>query len=189
MDSTRAWLDPKTREILGAEPPPPEAPARLPDYSLVLLRPGPDTGRTARAFRRATGCDESAALARLTEGVPQVVAEDLSIEDALLGQFEFVCCDAVSVFLSAEVAKEADLAYLADLYGRLLASPEFEPVEVTVVEVPRSPEGRRFVDQFLGFDFEGESFPTFPVSMVAPRKKARIMKHWARKTGGSILLG
>ena len=88
------WLDLETHELLQAEPPRTLAPATLPDYSLVLLQPGGDRDRMIRAVRRVNGCSDHEANNVLSGRVPLLVNADLSYEEALLGQFEFVCSQA-----------------------------------------------------------------------------------------------
>lgn len=118
-----------------------------------------------------------------------LIASGLSLEDALLGQFELACCDSVSAFLRDEVAREADARYLDGVYSSVLHSPEFEEVRVEVVAIPGTDEGSRFVDQFLG-----PSASRVPLSDGEPRlvlnptrKKARIMAYWAEKVGARVV--
>ena len=108
-------------------------------------------------------------------------------EDALLGQFELVCCDAVSVILRDEVVAEGDPSYLARLYDRLRGAEEFRPAFLEIRSVPDSELGRDFVDQFVGIDWEGfrrrvETGGRLRLQVAF--KKARIMLHSASKIGG-----
>lgn len=184
---TATWLDPQTRELLEPSPPRGRAPARASEFGLVLIAPGQDRRRLLRAVRRIHRCSAEEASRILKGRVPRTIHADLSHEEALLGQFELVCCDAVSVFLPSHVLAGALPAYLRDLYARLARSPEFETVPVRMENVPSTEAGLRFLDQFLGWGAD-EANRRAPVAhLSAMRKKARIMAHWARRVGARVI--
>ena len=56
----------------------------------------------------------------------------LTEADALLDQFELICCDALSVFISDDVIKNGTSEYLIDLCNNLLCSDEFSETNVVV---------------------------------------------------------
>ncbi len=112
---------------------------------------------------------------------PFVVKRELTATDAMLAQFELVCCDIVSVFLADAVLSNADPGYLAELYGSLMHADEFDKVSIRLVSVPPHPKARAFVQQFIG-----NHVPALPFEMPAMRKKARVMIHWAKKIGAEV---
>ena len=117
------------------------------------------------------------------------VTSGLSLGDAMLGQFELVCCDSVSVFLRDEIVSSAEQEYLTQLYQQFPESPEFQSVTVTVVSLPDTVSGKHFADQFLGeadVIVHGSRGPSRCENMM--RKKARIMTHWAQKIGAEIVV-
>ena len=186
MKPGESWLDPQTKEILQPQPPERIAPPTLPQYSLVLLEAGGDRARMLRAVRRVNDCDDSEAADLLQRRFPLIVNTDLSHHDALLGQFELVCCDAIGVFISSEVVAMAEPYYLRDLYARLRHSPEFQEAIITVRSVPKTQEGLKFVDQFLGLSETDGVDQGFPVNLPVLQKKARIMAHWASRIGADV---
>jgi len=188
MNTGESWLDPQTKEILQPQPPERIAPPTHPEYSLVLLETGKDQPKMRRAVRRVNGGDESQAGAILVHRVPVVINADLSHHDALLGQFEFVCCDAIAAFISSGVVAQAEPSYLRDLFAGLRRSPEFREVTITVRSVPKTEEGLRFFDQFLGFTATDAMVRAVPLNRLVLRKKARIMAHWASKIGADVQL-
>lgn len=97
-----------------------------------------------------------------------------------MAQFELICCDVVSVFITDAVMTQADAAYLAQLYGELLESDEFASVQVSL-QVPDDAAGRSLVDQFVH-----RPFSVYTQQMTMTRKKARIMTHWAIRCGGNV---
>jgi hypothetical protein len=117
----------------------------------------------------------------ITRRLPCTVKATLSHADALLGQFELISSDAISVFLNDEVFNGASRKYLNELYSQLVQSPEFEIVSLNVESIPSTDRGNDFVDQFLGNDGAWRT-----EVLKLPRKKARIMEHWARKIGGHV---
>ncbi|NQT11495.1 MAG: hypothetical protein HQ582_02020 [Planctomycetes bacterium] len=184
MKDKNAWLDTQTEAMLRGEPPQAIAPPTLPDFSLVVLESGKDQQRMVRAVRRVNDCSHSDAKKLLARGLPLVVNADLSHHDALLGQFEFVCCDAIAVFLRSRVAAGAEASYLKELFARLCQGGEFRDVTVSLGGVPRNEEGSRFLDQFLGLVGAEAERQQFPVELQMLYKKARIMAHWAGRIGG-----
>jgi hypothetical protein len=186
MKTGETWLDLQTREILQPTPPEKIAPPTSPDYSLILLAGGKDRFAMLRAVQRVNDCDGSAAAKLLKGRLPLVVNPDLSYHNALLGQFEFVCCDAIAVFIASEVVVGGEPSYLYGLFQKLRGSPEFAETSITIRSVPDTEDGRRFSDQFLGSDRPGTISPLSPVDMSVPWKKARIMAHWATRIGATL---
>jgi len=180
------WLDTETKAILDRADEPRIAPPKAAEFGLVVLRKGGEDGRLARAIRRINDCVESRAIALSRSPVPITVNPGLTEAEALYGQFELICCDAVAVFVRSDVLEEQDDPnYLDSLFRRVLRSPEFEPARIDVLEVPATKEGREFVDQFLG-ELRSEERPGGGWSLRVPRKKARIMKHWAARVGATV---
>ena len=107
----------------------------------------------------------------------------------MLGQFELICCDSISVFLRTEVVASAEPWYLTQLYRQFRQSPEFESIPITIVSVPNTVLGERFVDQFLGgMEVVGSMASGSLRCENVMRKKARIMAHWAKKIGAEIII-
>lgn len=181
-----SWLDPQTQELLESSPPERPAPAKTSEFGLVLLRKPAEQRRLERAIVRVNDCDAAAAAELAARPVPLFVNLDLSYGDALLGQFELICCDAPAAILPSEVLERAAARYLADLFAQVAASEEFRPTSVTIHALPENEEGARFVDQFLGL--EGLALLALPLELTAPLKKGRIMAHWAEKIGGHVEL-
>jgi hypothetical protein len=179
------WLDPQTKEILQKDEEPKLAPPKLVDFALVLLQKGTDHPRLKRAIRRINDCNEAVAAELAALPTPAVMRRDMSEEDALLGQFELVCCDSISVFLRTEVLLHGDQDYLRRLFDSILESDEFKPVAVIVAALPLVEAGTKFVDQFLGNPDPAPHW-NFPSLVICPFKKARIMKHWAARIGGEV---
>ena len=180
------WLDTETKAILQRESEPPLAPAKVAEFALVLGSKGVDRERLIRAVCRINDCGRSAAAALAGRPSPVTINLDLTEEDATLGQFELVCCEAISAVVRSEVAGEADREYLADLLRRISSSPEFQPAAIRVDDVPTNESGQRFVDQFLGLDLKTLRERGFPLRLTMPAKKARIMKHWAARVGAQV---
>jgi len=161
------------------------APSKTSEFTLVLARKGADHGRLVRALCRINKCDEQPAVKLLRRQTPIRVNSDLSEADALWGQFELICCDAVSIFIRSEVLDQMDLAEFRSLLDKTSQSIEFQPAMVTIAEIPRTESGRKFVDQFLG-SFEQATGADLPSTIVVPFKKARIMQHWAARVGAKL---
>ena len=175
MSEPNDWLDTQTKAQLGACPPEKLAPPTVAGYSLVLLERGPDRRRVDETLQRIIG-DASFALPRC----PVVVQSDLSLTDALQGQFDLICADSVSVFLADEVVQNATKKYLNEIFRSFCLSPEFQQVRVRVESVPQNDDGARFLRQFFG------EMLSPPFRQVAARKKAHIMQHWGIKLGAVI---
>ena len=186
MKTDKLWLDLQTQEILQPEPPEKIAPPTSPDYSLILLASGKDLSHMLRAMQRINDCDELVAKNLLNGRLPMVVNPDMPYHDALLGQFEFVCCDAVSVFIASEVVMGAESSYLGDLFKKLRRSPEFAETRITIHSVPDNKDGWRFLDQFLGIDTTRIINQVFPMDVSVLWKKARIMAHWASQISAIV---
>jgi hypothetical protein len=179
------WLDTQTKEILQKVVEPKLAPPKTAEFTLVLVRKGSDHARLVRAIRRINECDEAEAVKLAARPTPVRVNSDLSEGDALWGQFELICCDAVSIFIRSEVLDQMDLAEFQSLVQKTSQSTEFQPTTVTISEVPRTESGLSFIDQFLG-RFEAAQDVALPSDVVVPFKKARIMEHWATRVGAKI---
>ncbi len=157
--------------------------ARGDTFSIIALScdPAAEHSRHVRAFNRVLQTTFIDAEFQTTRDYPFVLKRELALADALLAQFELICCDIVSVFIKDTVMSNADPAYLVELYQTLTRSSEFEPVSLIVRSVPQAETGDAFVRQFLSDDpFRG------PQSIVATHKKARIMRHWANKIGAVV---
>ncbi len=186
MDNRPAgdWLDTETKACLQQLPPSKLAPADTDTFSLVVLRRHPQTDprRQAAAFERVLQTTLGDAKHLTTAPPPFILKHGLSLSDALLGQFELICCDIVSVFLADEVVAHAEPQYLADLYHDLLDSDEFATVSIRIIAIPSSAESDAFVKRFIG-----DAPLSLPCQMYVTRKKSRIMRHWARKLGGMVV--
>jgi len=180
------WLDPQTLAMLQEEPPEKIAPAAMPDYTLVMLEAGADRRRMVRALCRINNCSESDAKTLLGRSMPAVVNADLSYGDAALGQFELVCCDALSVIIPSEVVANAEPFYLRDLLAKLRRSDEFQHVTLRLDTVPAGEEARRFLNQFLGLSEAEAKAQLFPLDLRICRKKARIMAHWGDRIRAEV---
>lgn len=173
------WIDAQTKEMLQKAPPPVLSPPKVAEFALVLLRKGADPKRLIRAIIRINECSESRASTLARQSTPAVVHRDLGEADALFGQFELICCDAVSIFVRSEVLEQSDGSYLHGLFQQVLQSPEFKPTSVRVRSIPKTVPGQKFADQFLGVGCSESAGLSFPLVVNVPHKKARIMKHWA----------
>lgn len=180
------WIDSETKAILQRQSEPPLAPPKVAEFALVLGPKGVDRKRLVRAVCRINDCSRSAAIALLSQPSPVTINLDLTEEDATLGQFELVCCEAISAVVRSEVAGEGDRGYLAELLQKISRSPEFQPITLRIDEVPVTEAGRKFVDQFLGMDLVKLRGLGFPRHFTMPAKKARIMKHWAARVGAQV---
>ncbi|MCC6820868.1 MAG: hypothetical protein IT579_09080 [Verrucomicrobia subdivision 3 bacterium] len=138
-----------------------------------------------RAIYRINECDEPGAVKLAARRTPVRVNSDLSEGAALWGQFELICCDAVSIFIRSEVLDQMELAEFQSLVLKTSQSTEFQPTTVTIAEIPRTEPGVSFVDQFLG-GFEPAKTAALPATVVVPFKKARIMQHWATRVGAKL---
>lgn len=175
-----SWLDTETKAALQKLPPEKIAPATTETYSIVVLSRdvGCDDRRHLRAFDRVLRTCPEEAQVQMGKKPPFVVKRELTPSDAMLAQFELICCDVVSVFIRDTVIADAETGYLSHLYSTLLRADEFQRMPVCTVFIPQHSAGRAFAEQFIG-----PAVPTLPCEMTATRKKARIMYHWARKVG------
>ena len=180
-----SWLDTETKALLRKSPPDKLAPPDTAGFTLVVLSIyGHDNTRIVRAINRILRTSQDAAHRLLKNPLPFAVKAGLLHADALLGQFELISSDAISVFLNDEVFNGASQKYLKKLYAELLQGlqgSEFEVVFLRIESIPSSDRGDEFIDQFLGTDDSWRS-----QVLKVPRKKARIMEHWANKIGGLV---
>jgi hypothetical protein len=179
------WLDTQTKALLQRDYEPPDAPAKVPDFALVMGALGVNKERVVNAIRKINSCTRSAAIELIRQRRPVVINSDMTEEEAILGQFELICCDTISAVIRTEVADEGDRDYLKDLLETIARSPEFAATPVRIDAVPLSEEGKRLVDQFLAMDPERLQ-KRLPCTFTMPAKKARIMKHWAERVGAVI---
>ena len=180
-----SWLDTETKALLQKSPPKKLAPPDTAAFSLVLLSIyRHDIEREIRAIQRILQTSNNVEARHLLgQPLPVRITEGLTHGDALLGQFELISCDSVSVFIEDDVVKSASQDYLDNLYQQLLSSDEFQEVLVQIDSLPANDQGNKFVDQFIG-----DSVQKFPSDLTTLRKKARIMQHWAAKIGGAVSL-
>jgi hypothetical protein len=187
------WLDPQTEAILQATPPEtPTAPAAWSSgFTIVLLRKGLEPDRLVRAIERIWCEPERPATPILNASCPIVVHTGLTLEEAVLGQFELICCDCISVFVRDEIVADGSAEYLRELYSQLRTSPEFQPVSITITLVPDTGAGRRFCDQFLSVAASEEIRYGVEIAMRGRvfQKKARMMAYWAMEIGTRVVIG
>lgn len=166
------WLDTETRAILCNSPPTIQTAVGAKGYSLLFVRAGPDESRAIQAVAeiRQHGATN-------LSGMPAVIAQQLTLDDAMAGQFALSCCDCISAFVADEVVCDANADYLRELTNAVTDSPEFEPITVKLVFVPPTTLGRKFCWQFLGVAV-GIATPS---EIQVHRKKARLMLHWAAR--------
>jgi hypothetical protein len=173
------WLDTQTQAILQGNDPPKFAPSVAADFSLVLLDRGLCLERHQKALTKFFPPEKHVSIPGLLErACPLVIVSSISYGDAMLGQFELICADSISVVLRDEVASEGEPDYLENLFQMLRKSQEFETISVTLLKIPQNDHGNNFCDQFLG----GVNVLP-PISFTTTQKKARIMRHWAEKIG------
>jgi hypothetical protein len=170
------WLDTETRERLQADLPKSTEVAEG-AFSVVLLRAGPDTRRVESVVLE---------LIRLTAPATPlptlVVCQGLSLEDAMTAQAAFACCDSVAVFVRDELAEQMTPMDFVELQSEIEQSEEYQPLRVRIEYMPRNEQVHRFYWIFLGLAVGLE----LPTDLVAYRKKARLMQHWARYLGGRV---
>lgn len=177
------WLDTQTKELLQKAPDEKSAPSKTAEFALVLLRKGQDHQRLVDAISEINECSKAEAVALTGRATPLTINPDLTEEEALWGQFELICCDAVSVFLRSEIMEQNDSSYLERLFKQVSESSEFKLASVKITQVPETDSGDRFLKQFLGSQTARN---TFPVMRIVTFKKARIMKHWATQVGARM---
>ena len=178
------WLDAQTRSLLQERPPPRGPATAAGEFSIVLLARGPDPARMEHAAGVVAGDDYIRAQMVESDPLPLVCCAGLTLEDAMLAQFELVCCDAVAVFVRDEVVHGAEREYLDEIYLRVRASDEFAPQRVHLGAVPDTDEGRSFLRQFLG-----RTDVRLPFRATVTMKKARVMSHWADQVGADLAVG
>ncbi len=178
----KKWLDTETKAILAPSPPGKLAPPDTAAFTLVLLAaPDGKPDRLIAALERILGGASEKAIAALAGPLPVPIKGQLSYAVALLGQFELITCDAISVFMIDEVVSEAPADYLAGLYADLCGSTAFRGVCVRIESMPADERGRDFLDRFTG-----AASPELPLELRVMAKKARIMVHWGAKIGGNV---
>jgi hypothetical protein len=179
------WLDTQTKELLQKVRDEKLAPPKTAEFALILLRKGQDHQRLVEAIVQINKCSKSEAVVLARRETPVTINPDLTEDEALWGQFELICCDAISIFLRSEVVEQNDRGYLWPLFKKVLESSEFKPATVSIERVPVTEPGEKFVEQFLG------GVPVkrvFPMRFTVPFKKARIMEHWAGRVGARLRL-
>ena len=181
------WFDTETKALLQNAPPEKLAPPGTLGFTLVLLSKTDDPVRLRYAATKA-GWLEAAFNAALTNHCPLALATGLTLDDAMLAQFELACCDSAAVFIRDEVVAENDHGYLSELYSELSSSEEFQPIGVQVHSVPHDDHGRRYLQQFLGADEKSPQRIRIPLHLMVMKKKARIMCYWARKIGADVTM-
>jgi hypothetical protein len=179
------WIDTETKALLGAAPPNKVVATGLAGFSLILLDRGSNSAVLTRALLRIQPWNPSLMSSVTSSECPITIATGLSEADAVLGQFEIVCAEAISAFVRDEVVSEGDPHYLDRLYASIRQSPEFTQVIIRLFHVPDSEDGRSFLQQFLGD--ETSAWHT-PLLLKTLAKKARIMRHWGEKLGCTIVV-
>ncbi len=185
------WLDTETKAILQQVPPRKCAPPDTADtFTLVLLQVSNELIRTTHTLAKVPGVSLEKADLLVSQPCPVPIARGMSIAEAILGQFELICSDCISVFLRDEILSYASQDELRRICSPFWSSHEFASIPVKINLIPQTPDGKRFADQFLGgmahvaccphrgYFFEGE----------AMCKKARIMAHWAAQIGAHAWL-
>jgi hypothetical protein len=180
------WLDTQTKAILQRVQDDKLAPAKTAEFALVLLRKGSDQQRLVDAIVEINKCSEADAGVLASRTTPVTINTGLREEDALWGQFELVCCDAVGIFLRSEVLEQNDGSYLRPLFKKVSESSEFRPATVSILRVPTTESGEKFLEQFVG---PAALKRVFPITLTMPFKKARIMEHWASRVGAEMKKG
>src|SRR5882724_11538934 len=181
------WLDTETKAILQRVDEPKVAPSKVAEFALVLGYKGVDWKRLVRAVCRINDCNQSQAAELVLRPPPVRINLDLTEGEATFGQFELICCDAISAVIRSEVAAQADREYLQDLLRKISKSPEFVAATVKIEHVPLNEAGQKFVDQFLGMKVQTLRELGFLRRFTMPMKKARILKHWATRVGAQVV--
>ncbi len=179
------WLDTETKSLLQNVPPEKLAPPDTLGFTLVLLTRTGDSTRLQHAAKQA-GWLASTFNTALGGECPLRLLTGVTLDDAMLAQFELACCDSAAVFIRDEVVAENDHAYLSELYQELASSDEFRNVGIEVRDVPQSDQGKRFVLQFLGGHERSLELARLPLHLQVMRKKARIMCYWGKKIGADV---
>jgi hypothetical protein len=181
------WLDTETKEMLQKRHELKLAPSKAAEFALVLLQKGPDDKRLIQAISRINNCGDSEASGLANSPMPVTINPGLTEAEALYGQFELICCDAIAVFVRSEVLLEQrERGYLKSVFSKVLVSPEFRPTRIEVLKVPTNESGQKFVEQFFGGVLPCQGSNTSQLSVWVPFKKARIMNHWAGRVGAEV---
>lgn len=182
---THLWPTAETEAILQPTPPQKATEVAASGFTLVLLEKGLACDRLVRAIDRIWNEPERPIDSVLQSPCPVVIRSGLTLDAAIVGQFELISCDCVSVFLRDEIVADGSADYLRNLYCELRRSPEFQPVYVTVGFIPDSDAAKHFCDQFLSPP-DTKRIPFGSQIAIADRvffKKGRIMAHWAKEIG------
>ena len=150
-------------------------------YSLILLDVGEEVPRIVRATIRIRRCDADEAISVLSAPLPIRVAIGLTEQAAQEGQWEFVSCDCIAVFVRDEIVDDGGSAYLRTLFDTVSRSPEFAPVDIEVESVPDTEQGERYINQFFGIDP-----PALPCRVTVRKKKAKLMEMFGEKIGAVV---
>ena len=136
----------------------------------MLLEVGTsDRARVTSAVERIVRDTDVDVRSRLAAPLPLPIERGLSHADALLGQFELICCDCISVFVCDTVLAAASKPYLTELFTHC-ASREFDLVAGRLESVPLGPTGLAFLNRFFG-----RMHVDLPLEFPVMRKKARSM--------------
>ena len=174
----------KTQAKRRRAPPWKLAPADTATFTLILLDVGSsDRARVVSAVELIVRETDAGVRARLAGPLPLAVERGLSHADALLGQFELICCDCISVFVCDTVLASASPQYLTSLFARLRASPEFDLVTARLESVPLGPKGLAFLNRFFG-----RRHVDLPLELRVMRKKARSMRQAAEQIGARLVI-
>src|SRR5688572_6551966 len=105
------WLDTQTKELLQKGSDQKLAPPKTAEFALVLIKKGPDQQRLVEAIAEICKCNEAEASILASRATPVTISFDLTEEEALWGQFELICCDAISIYLRSEIVQTNDHTY------------------------------------------------------------------------------
>lgn len=172
--SDHNWLDPETRSLLSKTPYRSETAVDCRGYSLLLLRAGSDTSRIVQAV-----ADIQRHGGKNSTNIPIVIAQQLTVDQAMAGQFALCCCDCVSGFVDDNLVENDDATLADDLTSIVMNCEEFSLVSLRVNHIPPTELGRRFAWQFLGYAIGVST----PLELNVYYKKARLMLHWAPRCG------
>ena len=178
------WWDTETKALLQNVPPEKLAPPDTVGFTVVLLTKT-EAMRLQQAATR-TGWLVSAFHTAVTSRCPCPLLTGLTLDDAMLAQFELACCDSAAVFVRDEVVAENDRVYLSELYAELSSSEEFAQVGIEIRDIPPGEQGKRFLLQFLGADEKSLEVFRPPLHLQVMRKKARIMCYWGQKINADV---
>jgi hypothetical protein len=174
----------KTQAKRRRAPPWKLAPPGTATFTLVLLDVGcSDRDRVACAVERIVRDAGTDVRARVAGPLPLAVEHGLSHADALLGQFELICCDCISIFVCDTVLASASSQYLKRLFARLRTSAEFDLVGARLESVPLGPAGLAFMNRFFG-----QLLVDLPLELQVMRKKARSMSQVAESIGARLVI-